>query len=249
MLTTVAIPYQVYQLTGSTLCRRPARNRSARPAADDLVSGRGDRGRARPAAPADRLRHRAGRHLGAPRRECGARATRASGRCTPRRRWAQPSTPSSGPPWTRSCRDSSARTRSLRPRPSRGSTRSFGHVGGPAIGGILIASAGLTATYAVDVVTFTASLVAAMLLPKMPPLGPVARPGAERNRGGLQVRPPEARAERDLRRRHDRDDLRHAERALPRVRRAVRRRERERSASSTRLPMRARSSQRCSRAG
>ena len=54
---------------------------------------------------------------------------------------------------------------------------SFGHVGGPAIGGILIASVGLTATYAVDVVTFTASLVAAMLLPKMPPLGKVARPG------------------------------------------------------------------------
>ena len=54
---------------------------------------------------------------------------------------------------------------------------SFGHVGGPALGGILIASAGLTATYAVDVVTFAASLVAAMLLPKMPPLAAVARPG------------------------------------------------------------------------
>ena len=54
---------------------------------------------------------------------------------------------------------------------------SFGHVGGPALGGILIASAGLTATYAVDVATFTASLVAAMLLPKMPPLAAVARPG------------------------------------------------------------------------
>jgi MFS family permease len=54
---------------------------------------------------------------------------------------------------------------------------SFGHVGGPALGGILIASVGLTATYAVDVVTFTASLVAAMLLPKMPPLEAVARPG------------------------------------------------------------------------
>jgi MFS family permease len=54
---------------------------------------------------------------------------------------------------------------------------SFGHVGGPAIGGILIASAGLTATYAIDVVTFSASLVAAALLPKIPPLGHVARPG------------------------------------------------------------------------
>ena len=54
---------------------------------------------------------------------------------------------------------------------------SFGHVGGPALGGILIASVGLTATYAIDVVTFTASLIAALLLPKMPPLGAVARPG------------------------------------------------------------------------
>ncbi|MEK6275978.1 MAG: MFS transporter [Actinomycetota bacterium] len=54
---------------------------------------------------------------------------------------------------------------------------SFGHVGGPALGGILIASVGLTATYAIDVVTFTASLIAASLLPKMPPLAAVARPG------------------------------------------------------------------------
>ena len=54
---------------------------------------------------------------------------------------------------------------------------SFGHVGGPAIGGILISSVGLTATYAIDVVTFTASLVAALLLPRMPPLEAVARPG------------------------------------------------------------------------
>jgi MFS family permease len=54
---------------------------------------------------------------------------------------------------------------------------SFGHVGGPAVGGILIASVGLSATYAIDVVTFSASLVAAALLPKVPPLAEVARPG------------------------------------------------------------------------
>jgi MFS family permease len=54
---------------------------------------------------------------------------------------------------------------------------SFGHVGGPALGGILIASAGLTATYAVDVGTFAASLVAAVLLPAMPPTPGVERPG------------------------------------------------------------------------
>ena len=54
---------------------------------------------------------------------------------------------------------------------------SFGHVGGPAVGGILIASAGLTATYAVDVGTFAASLIAALLLPAMPPIQAIARPG------------------------------------------------------------------------
>jgi MFS family permease len=54
---------------------------------------------------------------------------------------------------------------------------SFGHVGGPALGGILIASVGLTATYAIDVVTFAGSLIAAVLLPKMPPIQEVARPG------------------------------------------------------------------------
>ena len=54
---------------------------------------------------------------------------------------------------------------------------SFGHVGGPALGGILIASAGLTATYAVDVGTFAASLVAALLLPAMAPTQAVERPG------------------------------------------------------------------------
>ena len=64
---------------------------------------------------------------------------------------------------------------------------SFGHVGGPAIGGILIASAGLTATYAIDVVTFSASLVAAALLPKMPPLGTVARPGLRAIAEGFQL--------------------------------------------------------------
>lgn len=60
---------------------------------------------------------------------------------------------------------------------AQGIYSSFGHVGGPALGGILIASAGLTATYAVDVGTFAASLVAALLLPRMPPIEAVDRPG------------------------------------------------------------------------
>lgn len=42
-------------------------------------------------------------------------------------------------------------------------------VGGPALAGVLIAWVGLAATYAVDLATFAASLIAIWLLPRMPP--------------------------------------------------------------------------------
>jgi MFS family permease len=48
---------------------------------------------------------------------------------------------------------------------------------GPAFGGILIASAGLSVAYAVDVLSFGASLLALTRIPPLPPLGDVARPG------------------------------------------------------------------------
>jgi MFS family permease len=46
---------------------------------------------------------------------------------------------------------------------------SLAAVGGPATGGVLIASIGLTGTYVVDVATFAASLTAIWRLPKFPP--------------------------------------------------------------------------------
>jgi MFS family permease len=46
---------------------------------------------------------------------------------------------------------------------------SLAAVGGPAVGGILIAAAGLPATYGIDLATYAASLVAVWALPKMPP--------------------------------------------------------------------------------
>jgi Na+/melibiose symporter-like transporter len=54
-------------------------------------------------------------------------------------------------------------------------TRNLAFVGGPAIGGILIAAAGLGATYAVDLASFAASLaaLAAMRTPPGPALGDV----------------------------------------------------------------------------
>jgi MFS family permease len=54
---------------------------------------------------------------------------------------------------------------------------SLAAVGGPAMAGVLIATIGLTATYLVDVATFAASLVAIWLLPKYPPHQEADRPG------------------------------------------------------------------------
>lgn len=50
-------------------------------------------------------------------------------------------------------------------------------VGGPAVGGVLIATIGLGGAYAVDIVSFAASIVAILLLPKVPPAEGVERPG------------------------------------------------------------------------
>ncbi len=53
---------------------------------------------------------------------------------------------------------------------------SLAAVGGPAVGGLLIAAAGVPWTYAIDLVTYVASFVVIWLLPKLPPLGEVDRP-------------------------------------------------------------------------
>jgi len=56
---------------------------------------------------------------------------------------------------------------------------------GPALGGILIATVGLTGAYAVDVVSFLAAIVAVFTLQPLPPLAAVARPGLAAIREGL----------------------------------------------------------------
>jgi MFS family permease len=53
---------------------------------------------------------------------------------------------------------------------------SLAAVGGPAVGGVLIAAAGVPWTYGIDLVTYAASFVVIWLLPKMAPLGQVDRP-------------------------------------------------------------------------
>ena len=53
---------------------------------------------------------------------------------------------------------------------------SLGAVAGPAVGGLIIAFAGVPLTYGLDCATYVASLVAIWALPKLPPVGDVDRP-------------------------------------------------------------------------
>ena len=57
---------------------------------------------------------------------------------------------------------------------------------GPAIGGILIAVVGIGAAYVVDLLTFTASFIALLSIRPLPPLGAVTRPGLDAVREGLR---------------------------------------------------------------
>ena len=56
---------------------------------------------------------------------------------------------------------------------------------GPAVGGILIAVVGLVGAYAVDVASFVAALAALAAIHPLPPLGAVSRPGPPRVAGQL----------------------------------------------------------------
>jgi MFS family permease len=57
---------------------------------------------------------------------------------------------------------------------------------GPAVGGILIATIGLAGAYTVDLVSFVASFVALLAIHPLPPLGAVTRPGLDAIREGLR---------------------------------------------------------------
>jgi MFS family permease len=52
----------------------------------------------------------------------------------------------------------------------------FAAVGGPAVGGVVIAAVGISATYAIDTATYAASLVTIWALPSVPPREQAARP-------------------------------------------------------------------------
>ena len=57
---------------------------------------------------------------------------------------------------------------------------------GPAVGGVLIATVGLPGAYAVDVLSFVAALAALIAIRPLPPLGEVTRPGLAAILAGLR---------------------------------------------------------------
>ena len=57
---------------------------------------------------------------------------------------------------------------------------------GPAVGGLIIATVGLAGAYAVDLVSFIASFAALLAIRPLPPLGAVTRPGLDAIREGLR---------------------------------------------------------------
>ena len=86
---------------------------------------------------------------------------------------------------------------------------------GPAVGGILIATVGLAGAYAVDLVSFVASLVALLAIQPLPPIGVVTRPGLDAIREGLRFAQRRRAILGIVRDRLQRDGLRDADVALP----------------------------------
>ena len=64
--------------------------------------------------------------------------------------------------------------------------QSFAAVAGPAAGGVLIAAIGISGAYAIDFVTFAASLVALAKLPRIPPSEHAERPSVRSILGGFR---------------------------------------------------------------
>jgi MFS family permease len=74
--------------------------------------------------------------------------------------------------------------------PAAGALASFrmtiGMIAGPAVGGVLVATVGLPATYAVDVATFAVSLIALRMMRAVPPPAEAEPPSLARIREGLR---------------------------------------------------------------
>ena len=97
-----------------------------------------------------------------------------------------------------------------------------GMIAGPAAGGVLIAAFGVPVTYGIDGVTFLVSLGFLTAMRASPPPDDADAPSLRSIVEGPALRAQPAGAARHLPRRHQRDVLRHAAGALPRHRRRLR---------------------------
>ena len=179
MITYVAIPYQVYALTGSTVVVGLLGLAELAPLLVTALIG---------GALADA--HDRRRLVLAPTRPCWSSrascsrtrcsASRTCGSCSSSRPGCRRRAGSSGPRWTPSCPAWSRATSCPPPRRSSRSGVNVAQIAGPALAGVLIASAGLAATYAVDVASFVVSLVALARMRAVPPPPDAAPPSLAR---------------------------------------------------------------------
>jgi MFS family permease len=98
---------------------------------------------------------------------------------------------------------------------------SMGMIAGPALGGLLIATVGIPSTFLFDLGTYAFSFFAVRQLRALPPAAAAERPTLESVQGGLPLRTQPAGADGHVLRRLHRDDLRDAARPLPGARRAL----------------------------
>ena len=99
-----------------------------------------------------------------------------------------------------------------------GLSSSLGAVAGPALAGVLIATTGVTTAYVIDTVTFFGTLVAVWLLPSLKPEGGTSSPSLGSIVDGFRFVVQQKVDPRLHARRHERDDLRHADGAVSRAR-------------------------------
>ena len=214
-ITRIALPYQVYVLTGSTLAIAALTLFQLVPI---LLFALGA-GSLADAVDRRRLLLVTQAGLAA----CSARARRPGACRAPRR--SRPCSRSRS--WRPACpRSTSRRARRPIPRlvpaerlPSAIALNQLNFqmasIVGPAIGGILIATVGLAGAYAVDLVSFVASLVALLADPAAAAARRRHAAGARRHPRGAALRPRAAGDPRHVRDRPQRDDLRDADVALP----------------------------------
>ena len=215
MITYVAIPYQAYQLSGSSLVVGLLGLAELAPllAAAFIGGALADAFDRRRMMQLTELLFAAASLVLSSTPSCRTRSCGCCSSCRPcSRRW----TGCSGRRSTRSLPRLVERDELVAAGALSSLRMTIGMIAGPAVGGVLIATAGVPATYAVDIghVRRLARGAAADARGAAAARGRAAQPASGSSRGCAMPRSP-ARAAGHLRRRHRGDVLRHADGALP----------------------------------